>query len=613
MDCVARATPLDRYRRFAYHPGTCSLDLLTMNVFHSFRDDVVDAIGELNVDGVFSAKPDTSRVVVEPPRDAAYGDVTTNAAMVLSKGAGMRPGDLAEKIVEKLSAIETVDLADIAGPGFINLRMTPDFWRAQLSEILQTGTAYGNSTMGAGEKVNVEYVSANPTGPLHVAHARGAVTGDALAKLLSKAGHDVTTEYYINDAGAQVEALARSAHLRYREALGEEIGEVPEGLYPGNYMIPVGEFLAARDGDKWQSADEGEWLSVFRNDAIEMMMQTVRNDLAALGIEQDVFTSECSLVEAGVVEEVFKALEDKGLIYTGVLEPPKGKYPSDWEPRSQTLFRATEFGDDVDRPMKKSDGSWTYFANDIAYHYDKHCRGFTSMIDIFGADHGGYVKRMVAAVAALTGKEDTLDIKICQIVHLKKGNEPMRMSKRTGTFVTLSDLIDEVGKDVVRFMMLTRKNDTQMDFDLEKAVEQSRDNPVFYVQYAHARCCSVSRNALKSLTPSEISPEALATVDLSALDDSAELELIRQMAAWPRTIEAAAEAHEPHRIAYYLTELAELFHALWSKGRDDATLRFIHDDDKPLTLARLALVQAVATVIASGLEVFGVDPVEELR
>ncbi len=613
MDCVARATPLDRYRRFAYHPGTCSLDLLTMNVFHSFRDDVVDAIGELNVDGVFSAKPDTSRVVVEPPRDAAYGDVTTNAAMVLSKGAGMRPGDLAEKIVEKLSAIETVDLADIAGPGFINLRMTPDFWRAQLSEILQAGTAYGNSTMGAGEKVNVEYVSANPTGPLHVAHARGAVTGDALAKLLSKAGHDVTTEYYINDAGAQVEALARSAHLRYREALGEEIGEVPEGLYPGNYMIPVGEFLAARDGDKWQSADEGEWLSVFRNDAIEMMMQTVRNDLAALGIEQDVFTSECSLVEAGVVEEVFKALEDKGLIYTGVLEPPKGKYPYDWEPRSQTLFRATEFGDDVDRPMKKSDGSWTYFANDIAYHYDKHCRGFTSMIDIFGADHGGYVKRMVAAVAALTGKEDTLDIKICQIVHLKKGNEPMRMSKRTGTFVTLSDLIDEVGKDVVRFMMLTRKNDTQMDFDLEKAVEQSRDNPVFYVQYAHARCCSVSRNALKTLTPSEISPVALAAVDLSALDDSAELELIRQMAAWPRTIEAAAEAHEPHRIAYYLTELAELFHALWSKGRDDATLRFIHDDDKPLTLARLALVQAVATVIASGLEVFGVDPVEELR
>ena len=613
MDCVARATPLDRYRRFAYHPGTCSLDLLTMNVFHTFRDDVVDAIRELSVDGVFSAKPDTSRVVVEPPRDAAYGDVTTNAAMVLSKGAGMRPGDLAEKIVEKLSAIETVDLADIAGPGFINLRMTPDFWRAQLSEILQAGTAYGNSTMGAGEKVNVEYVSANPTGPLHVAHARGAVTGDALAKLLSKAGHDVTTEYYINDAGAQVEALARSAHLRYREALGEEIGEVPEGLYPGKYMIPVGEFLAARDGDKWQSADEAEWLSVFRTDAIEMMMQTVRNDLAALGIEQDVFTSECSLVEAGVVEEVFKALEEKGLIYTGVLEPPKGKYPYDWEPRSQTLFRATEFGDDVDRPMKKSDGSWTYFANDIAYHYDKHRRGFTSMIDIFGADHGGYVKRMVAAVAALTGKEGTLDIKICQIVHLKKGNEPMRMSKRTGTFVTLSDLIDEVGKDVVRFMMLTRKNDTQMDFDLEKAVEQSRDNPVFYVQYAHARCCSVSRNALKTLTPSEISPVALAAADLSALDDSAELELIRQMAAWPRTIEAAAEAHEPHRIAYYLTELAELFHALWSKGRDDATLRFIHDDNKPLTLARLALVQAVATVIASGLEVFGVDPVEELR
>ena len=584
-----------------------------MNVFHAFRDDITGAIRALAEDGVFETVPDTSRVVVEPPRDASHGDITTNAAMVLAKPVGMKPRDLAEQLVAKLQALETVEAADVAGPGFINLRLANSFWLAQVATILNAGRAYGDSDIGGGEKVNVEYVSANPTGPLHVAHARGAVMGDALARLLRKAGFDVTTEYYINDAGAQVEALARSAHLRYREALGEEIGEIPEGLYPGEYMIPVGRHLAERDGDKWAGADESDWLPEFRNVAVELMMVSVREDLAALGIEQDVFVSERSLVEAGAVDDVFKALEDRELIYVGVLEPPKGKKPDDWEPRPQTLFKATEFGDDVDRPMKKSDGSWTYFANDIAYHFDKHRRGFVSMIDIFGADHGGYVKRMKAAVTALTDEKDALDIKLCQIVHLKKGGEPMRMSKRAGTFVTLKDLIDEVGKDVVRFIMLTRKSDTQMDFDLEKVVEQSRDNPVFYVQYAHARCRSVMRNALEELSAGQITPAALTEADLSQLNDAAELELIRHMAAWPRMVEAAAEAHEPHRVAYYLNDLAELFHALWNKGRDDATLRFIHADNEPLTLARLALVQAVATVIASGLQVFGVEPVEELR
>lgn len=584
-----------------------------MNVFESFRADILSVISDMAADGLFSSQPVTDRVVVEPPRDASHGDVTTNAAMVLAKPAGMKPRDLAERLVEGLSKLATVDSAEVAGPGFINLRIAGDFWRNQVAEILRTGPAYGDSAAGGGKKINVEYVSANPTGPLHVAHARGAVIGDALASLLAKAGFDVTTEYYINDAGAQVEALARSAHLRYREALGEDIGEIPEGLYPGDYMVPVGQALADADGDKWRDAPESDWLEHFRATAVELMMQTVRDDLAALGIEQKEFTSERALVEAGAVDDVFAELERRGLIYTGVLEPPKGKAPEDWEPRPQTLFKATEFGDDVDRPMKKSDGSWTYFANDIAYHYDKHRRGFEAMIDIFGADHGGYVKRMKAAVTALTGDDDALDIRLCQIVHLKKGGQPMRMSKRAGTFVTLRDLIDEVGKDVVRFFMLTRKSDTQMDFDLEKVVEQSRDNPVFYVQYAHARCRSVIRNAAEVLSADELLADNLAEADLSRLDDAAELDLIRHMVAWPRMVEGAAEAHEPHRIAYYLNELAELFHGLWNKGRDDARLRFIHDDDKSLTLARLALVQAVATVIASGLQVFGVEPVEELR
>jgi len=584
-----------------------------MNLFEVFEDHIATLIQAMIADGALPSGLDTGRVTVEPPRDASHGDVTTNAAMVLSKPAGMKPRDLAGLLAECLEALDDVASVEIAGPGFINLRVAPVFWSNTIVDILNAGATYGASGFGQGEKVNVEYVSANPTGPLHVAHARGAVTGDALANLLSKAGYDVTTEYYINDAGAQVDILARSTHLRYLEALGDDIGEIPEGFYPGEYLIPVGKALAERDGDKWRGVEEAEWLAEFRTFAVERMMEQTRRDLAALGIEQDVFTSENALVQAGAVDDVLATLEEKGLIYTGVLEPPKGKTPDDWEPRPQTLFKATEFGDDVDRPIKKSDGSWTYFTNDIANHFDKYRRGFKTQIDIFGADHGGYVKRMKAATTAITGGEATLDIKLCQLVHLMKGGQPMRMSKRSGNFVTLKDLIDEVGKDVVRFIMLTRKNDSQMEFDLEKALEQSRDNPVFYVHYAHARCCSILRNALEELSEEDIAPSRLAVADMSLLDDPSEIELVQIMANWPRFVQSAAEAHEPHRIAYYLNDLATGFHSLWNKGKDDARLRFIHADNPELTLARLALVQAVAFVIASGLGIFGVTPVEELR
>ncbi len=584
-----------------------------MNLFETFREDIVTIVSDLVASNRLPDGLNLDRINVEPPRDPSHGDLTTNAAMVLAKPAGLKPRDLASQIAEALTTLASVEHVDIAGPGFINIRLSLSFWHQQMNDVLKQGVSFGQSQMGKGQKVNIEYVSANPTGPLHVAHARGAVTGDALAALMRKAGYDVTTEYYINDAGSQVDTLARSAHLRYREALGEDIGEIPDGLYPGDYMIPVGKALAERDGDKWQNAEESEWLAEFRLFAVDRMMDLVREDLKCLGIEQDVYTSEKALVDAGAVEKAFQALEEKGLIYTGVLEAPKGKTPDDWEPRPQTLFKATEFGDDTDRPLKKSDGSWTYFTNDIANHYDKYRRGFTQMIDIFGADHGGYVKRMKAATKAISGGEAELEIKLCQMVHLMKGGEPMRMSKRSGNFVTLRDLIDEVGKDVVRFIMLTRKSDTQMEFDLQKVLEQSRDNPVFYVQYAHARCHSVLRNALETLGAGSIEDLKLADVALDRIDDPAELELIRTMANWPRIVEGAAQAQEPHRIAYYLNDLATHFHGLWNKGKDDARLRFIHEDDRELTLARLALIQSVALVIASGLAVFGVTPVEELR
>lgn len=583
-----------------------------MNLYQYFRDQIVRIVEDLAASGELSGPLDTARVAVEPPRQTGHGDITTNAAMVLSKPTGLKPHNLAAVLAERLKGIEAVMETEIAGPGFINLSLEPAFWHRQLKEIVETGPAYGDSEMGRGESVNVEYVSANPTGPLHVAHARGAVVGDALASLLEKAGYNVTREYYVNDAGAQVDALARSAYLRYREALGEEIKDIPEGFYPGEYLIPVGEALAKRDGDQWRDVDEDAWLPAIRSFAVAMMMDGVRKDLASLGVEPGVFTSESVLVEKGTVDAVIKHLEDKGLIYTGVLEPPKGKAPDDWEPRPQKLFKSSEFGDELDRPVKKSDGSWTYFATDMAYHLDKFQRGFKTMIDVWGADHGGYVKRMKAAVEAVTDGEGVLEVKLCQMVHLKKGGKPVRMSKRAGTFVTLRYLINEVGRDVVRFMMLTRKNDSQMEFDLEKALEQSRDNPVFYVHYAHARCRSVMRNAAEQLGDKKIAPEALAGADLGLLTDTAEVSVIKVMAAWPRMVENAAEVHEPHRVAYYLNDLATLFHALWNKGNDDARLRFIQSDNEGLTLARLALVQGVATVIASGLQVFGVSPVEEL-
>ena len=583
-----------------------------MNIYQHFRDEILSIVDELASQNVIPAGMDTGRITVEPPREAGHGDMATNAAMVLSKAAGMKPRDLAAVLSERLNTIQWVHETEIAGPGFINLRLESPYWHQRLEEILQNGTAFGDSTLGRGETVNVEYVSANPTGPLHVAHARGAVVGDVLASLLEKAGYAVTREYYVNDAGAQVDILARSAYLRYREALGEKIKEIPKGLYPGEYLIPVGEALAEKYGDQWLGADEEAWLADIRSFAAILMMDEVREDLKSLGIDFDVFSSEKTLVEKGAVEGVLEQLEKMDLIYTGVLEPPKGKIPDDWEPRPQTLFRASQFGDEVDRALKKSDGTWTYFATDMAYHLDKFQRGFKSMINVWGADHGGYVKRMKAAVGAVTGGEGELDVKICQMVHLKKGGEALRMSKRAGTFVTLSDLIGEVGRDVVRFMMLTRKNDSQMEFDLDKALEQSRDNPVFYVHYAHARCRSVLRNAATEWGDDTISPSALAAADLRLLTDPSELDLIKVMAAWPRMVENAAEAHEPHRIAYYLNELATLFHALWNKGNDDARLRFIITGEPALTIARLALVQGVATVIVSGLQVIGVSPVEEL-
>ncbi len=584
-----------------------------MNLFDHFRAQVLTIIDDLVSDGVLPEGIDTSRISVEPPREASHGDVTTNAAMLLAKPARMKPRDIAEPLCERLQGVEFVTATEIAGPGFINLSLDQSFWQDRLREVLKADTDYGTSKVGAGEPVNVEYVSTNPTGPLHVGHGRGAVFGDALASLLEKVGFNVTREYYINDAGAQVDTLARSLHLRYREALGEDIGEIPEGFYPGDYLIPVGQQLAEAEGDKWKDAPEEEWLAPVRQFGIDAMMDVIRADLAALGINMDVFASERELVEAGGVEKALDVLQKKGLIYEGILEPPKGRKPDDWEPREQTLFKSSQFGDDTDRPVKKSDGSWTYFATDMAYHEDKHQRGFNTMINVWGADHGGYVKRMTSAVKALTDEEGELDIKLCQMVNLLDDGQPAKMSKRAGTFVTIKDVTEKVGKDVVRFIMLTRKNDAQLDFDLTRVTEQSRDNPVFYVQYAHARIHSVLRKSAEIFTAEELSAQSLAGAPLERLDDVAELSLIKLMASWPRMVEGAALAHEPHRIAFYLGELATEFHSLWNKGKDNASLRFILEEDRDLTLARLALVKGVAFVIASGLQVIGVVPVEEMR
>jgi len=580
-----------------------------VDIFSDFRQKIVAILEEKIDDGIFPEGMNLTRVAVDVPRDPSFGDLSTNAAMVLAKPAGMKPRDLAQLLVDRLASVDDVSSAEIAGPGFINIRLDDQLWWRCLDTVLQVGKAYGDSSIGDGAPVNVEFVSANPTGPLHIGHARGSVFGDVLAALLQKAGYAVTREYYINDAGAQVEVLARSAYLRYREALGDEIGQIPDGLYPGEYLQAVGKALAMRDGDRWRDAPEFEWLPVVRAFAIDRMMGLVRQDLSALGIKFDTFTSERNLVEQGRVDTVLEGLEKRGLIYTGTLEPPKGKRPDDWEPRPQTLFKATEFGDEVDRPLKKSDGSWTYFASDIAYHRDKYERGFETQIDVWGADHGGYVKRMKAATKAVTEGNADLDVKICQIVKLLDKGEPVKMSKRAGTFVTLRDLIDEVGSGVVRFIMLTRSNDAPLDFDLTKVTEQSRDNPVFYVQYAHARCHSVTRMAQEAFPDLDQDEHA----DLALLGDEAELALIKFLAQWPRTVEGAAQAHEPHRIAYYLYELAAAFHGLWTKGKEQTDLRFIVESDRARTQARLAMVGGVRTVISSGLELMGITPLEELR
>ncbi len=584
-----------------------------MNVFSHFRTLVIEAIAAAARSGRLPEGLDCANIVVEPPRDSAHGDLATNAAMVLARPARRKPREIAEAIAEEIRRHDSVAAADVAGPGFINLRLADAFWHERLRDVLAAGTAYGDSRVGGAVPVNVEYVSANPTGPMHVGHVRGAVFGDALANLLEKAGYRVCREYYINDAGAQIDVLARSAHLRYREALGEDIGGIPEGLYPGDYLKAVGAAIAEKDGKAWLDKPEDAWLAHFRDAAAAAMMDLVRADLRDLGIEQDTFTSEKALHADGRVQEAVDHLASRGLVYTGVLEPPKGKTPEDWEPRPQLLFRASEFGDDIDRPLKKSDGSWTYFAADIAYHYDKFRRGFAHMIDVWGADHGGYVKRMKAAVKAVTDGEGELDVRICQLVNLLDKGRPVKMSKRAGSFVTVRDVVEEVGRDVVRFIMLTRKNEAPLDFDFAKVTEQSRDNPVFYVQYAHARACSVMRNAAEELEGADLSDVALRGADLSRLDDAAELAVIKLLAGWPRIVETAAAAHEPHRIAFYLYDLASAFHGLWTKGKDNESLRFIVHDNENLTLARLALVRGVALVVASGLQVAGVVPVEEMR
>ena len=580
-----------------------------MNVFKSFRDSILSALGEMQQAGDLPEGLEFARVSAEPPRERSHGDIATNAAMVLAKPAGQKPRDLAEKLAERLRTLPSVEKVEIAGPGFINVSLEGDVWRGCLQDILKSGTHYGDSDIGKGQTVNVEFVSANPTGPLTVGHARGSVVGDVLASLIEKAGYSVIREYYINDAGAQVDVLARSAYLRYREALGEDIGEIPEGLYPAAYLKNVGQALVARDGSKWLDSAEEDWLPEVRHFAIDAMMNLVRENLAALGVKHEVFSSERALVDNGGVEAAIKTLEDRGLVYVGVLEPPKGKKPEDWEPVPLTLFRATDFGDDVDRPLRKSNGSLTYFANDIAYHLDKFQRGGKTMINVWGADHGGYVKRMQAAVSALTGGEGVLDVKICQLVKLMRGGELVKMSKRSGNFVTLEDVIDEVGKDVVRFIMLTRKNDAPLDFDLEKVLEQSRDNPVFYVNYAHARAHSVARMCAEAFPDLALDDVSLASCELNLLTDSDELAVMKLLAEWPRLVESAAEAHEPHRVAFYLYDLAAAFHGLWTKGN----VRFIVHGQPSLTQARMALVRSVAIVVASGLEVFGVEPVEEMR
>lgn len=581
-----------------------------MNLFSEMRARVITGLEALVAAGTLPAGLDYAAVAVEPPRDVAHGDMATNAAMVLARPANMKPRDIAEALATDLDTDPRITAVEVAGPGFLNLRLTPTLWQGIVGTALTMGTDFGRSTFGAGQRVNVEFVSANPTGPMHVGHVRGAVFGDVLARLLIFTGYDVTREYYINDGGAQVDVLARSAYERYREAHGLS-PEIAEGLYPGDYLIPVGTALKQDYGDSLLNRPEADWLDLVRDFAMKRMMAMIRDDLAALGVTMDHYFSEKSLYGTGKIEAAIKALDDAGLIYTGVLEPPKGKLPDDWEEREQTLFRSTAFGDDVDRPIQKSDGAWTYFAPDIAYHYDKITRGYDLLIDVFGADHGGYVKRMKAAVAALSGGRVPLEIRLMQLVKLWRGGQPFKMSKRAGTFVTLREVVDQVGPDVTRFVMLTRKNDAPLDFDFDKVLEQSKDNPVFYVQYANARINSILRKAREAgLAVNDVT---LAAADLTQLSHPAELTLAGKIAEWPRLVEIAARGNEPHRIAFYLYELASDFHALWNRGNDEPALRFLQEGNAATSTAKIALARATSVVIAQALGILGVAPVEEMR
>jgi len=569
--------------------------------YAALLDEVLD---DLVANGALPAEIDRKNVTVEPPRDPAHGDLATNAAMVLAKAANTNPRALAEAIKPRLEALPPVTSVDIAGPGFINLRLTPDAWRDELRTILREGEQYGLSRIGANERVNVEYVSANPTGPLHMGHCRGAVVGDSLARVLEAAGFRVTKEYYVNDAGGQVDTLARSVHLRYREALGEDIGEIAEGFYPGDYLKPVGAQLAGEFGDKFVNAPEAEWLDLFKRRSVEAMLELIRHDLALLGVHHDLFASEREVQESGAVDRALGVLDEKGLVYRGTLPPPRGKTIEDWEPKELLLFRSTQFGDDQDRPIKKSDGSWTYFAADTAYHLQK-LENSRELVNIWGADHAGTIKRTQAAVEALAGRP-ALDVKMVQMVRLLRNGELVKMSKRSGSFVTLAEVVEEVGKDVVRFTMLTRKNDAQMDFDFAKVVEASKDNPVFYVQYAHARISSLKRKA------AEAGVNLADPADLSLLDEE-ELALVKRAAQYPRVLEGAALAHEPHRIAFYLYDLAAEFHALWNRGNDDPERRFLLEKNPQLSRARLELAMGIAQIVRSGLGLMGVAATEEMR
>ncbi|ANK72301.1 arginine--tRNA ligase [Ensifer adhaerens] len=586
-----------------------------MNLFTDFESRIKDILETLESVREKRSELDFGRVNVEPPRDPSHGDVATNAAMVLAKPLGMNPRALAELIVEKLKQDPEVTDVSVAGPGFINVRLSVSYWQKLLSGMARAGVDYGRSAVGGGRKVNVEYVSANPTGPMHVGHCRGAVVGDALANLLAFSGYEVTKEYYINDAGSQIDVLARSAFLRYRQALGEEIGEIPPGLYPGDYLVPVGEALADEFGTSLRLMPEDKWMPLVKDRTIDAMMAMIREDLAALNVNHDVFFSERTLHANGAaaIRTAINDLTFKGHVYKGTLPPPKGQLPEDWEDREQTLFRSTEVGDDIDRPLIKSDGSYTYFAADVAYFKDKFDRGFDEMIYVLGADHGGYVKRLEALARAVSGGSSKLTVLLCQLVKLFRDGEPVKMSKRSGDFVTLRDVVDEVGRDPVRFMMIYRKNSEPLDFDFAKVTEQSKDNPVFYVQYAHARCRSVFRQAADAFPDLNLESVDLASAVLGQITDPTELQLVAKLAEYPRVIEAAALAQEPHRIAFYLYDLAAAFHAHWNKGKENPELRFVNDKNRELSTARLGLVHAVASVLKSGLSITGTSAPEEMR